>query len=137
MNKIICVVDNAVKRASQYWGEHGLSFWIDLGDKVVLFDSGQSGSVLIHNLIELGLQSQDVAALTLSHAHYDHSGGLESIFSDKPSLPLYANSDLLRPRFSLQDGDYVDIGMPINRRKLSQLTDLQLSAEPIEVLPGL
>jgi len=137
MIKIICVVDNAVKRSSQFWGEHGLSFWIDSGEKVVLFDSGQSGSVLINNLIELGLRSKKVAALTLSHAHYDHSGGLESIFADNPGLPLYANPDLLRPRFSLQDGDYVDIGMPINRRKLTQLTDLTLSAEPVEVLPGL
>lgn len=137
MKKIICVVDNAVKRSSHFWGEHGLSFWIDSGERVVLFDSGQSGSVLIHNLIELGLHSKEVAALTLSHAHYDHSGGLESIIADNPGLPLYANPDLLRPRFSLQDGDYVDIGMPFNRRQLTQLTDLRLSAEPLEVIPGL
>jgi len=114
-----------------------LSFWIDSGERVVLFDSGQSGSVLIHNLIELGLHSKVVVALSLSHAHYDHSGGLESIIADNPGLPLYANPDLLRPRFSLQDGDYVDIGMPFNRRQLTQLTDLRLSAEPLEVIPGL
>ena len=137
MKKIICVVDNAVKRSSHFWGEHGLSFWIDSGERVVLFDSGQSGSVLIHNLIELGLHSKVVVALSLSHAHYDHSGGLESIIADNPGLPLYANPDLLRPRFSLQDGDYVDIGMPFNRRQLTQLTDLRLSAEPLEVIPGL
>ena len=137
MKKIICVVDNTVKRSSHFWGEHGLSFWIDSGERVVLFDSGQSGSVLIHNLIELGLHSQEVVALSLSHAHYDHSGGLESIIADNPGLPLYANPDLLRPRFSLQDGDYVDIGMPFNRRQLTQLTDLRLSAEPLEVIPGL
>ena len=137
MKKIICVVDNAVKRSSRFWGEHGLSFWIDSGEKVVLFDSGQSGSVLIHNLDDLGLHSQEVVALTLSHAHYDHSGGLESIFADNPGLPLYANPDLFRPRFSLQDGDYVDIGMPYNRQQLTQLTDLHLSAEPLEVIPGL
>ena len=137
MIKIICVVDNAVKRSSQFWGEHGLSFWIDSGEQVVLFDSGQSGSVLIHNLDKMGLHSQEVAALSLSHAHYDHSGGLGSIFADNPGLPLYANPDLLRPRFSLKDGDYVDIGMPFNRRQLTQLTDLHLSADPIEVIPGL
>ncbi len=137
MKKIICVVDNAVKRSSHFWGEHGLSFWIDSGEKVVLFDSGQSGSVLIHNLIELGLRSKEVAALTLSHAHYDHSGGLGSIFADNTGLPLYANPDLWRPRFSLQDGNYVDIGIPINRRQLTQSTDFHLSAEPVEVLPGL
>ena len=137
MKKIICVVDNAVKRSSHFWGEHGLSFWIYSGERVVLFDSGQSGSVLIHNLIELGLHSKEVAALTLSHAHYDHSGGLRSIFADNTGLPLYANPDLFRPRFSLQDGDYVDIGMPYNRQQLTQLTDLHLSAEPLEVIPGL
>lgn len=137
MKKIICVVDNTVKRSSHFWGEHGLSFWIDSGEKVVLFDSGQSGSVLIHNLDELGLHSQEVVALSLSHAHYDHSGGLESIIADNPGLPLYAKPDLFRPRFSLQDGDYVDIGMPFNRRQLTQLTDLRLSAEPLEVIPGL
>ena len=48
--KITCVVDNAVRHGSPFWGEHGLSFRIETDDGCFLFDTGRSESVLWHNL---------------------------------------------------------------------------------------
>jgi hypothetical protein len=44
--KITCIVDNTVQSGSRLWGEHGLAFLVEIGDRRVLFDTGQSGVVL-------------------------------------------------------------------------------------------
>jgi len=53
--KITCIVDNVVQSGSRLWGEHGLAFLVEIGDRRVLFDTGQSGAVLLHNLAVLGV----------------------------------------------------------------------------------
>jgi len=80
---------------------------------------------------------RDASALVLSHAHIDHSGALVTILSQKPGLPLYGSPDLFRPRFTLQDGNYKPIGLPLGRHELRQLAELRLSQDPAEVLPGM
>jgi 7,8-dihydropterin-6-yl-methyl-4-(beta-D-ribofuranosyl)aminobenzene 5'-phosphate synthase len=137
MTKITCVVDNTVQRSSLFWGEHGLAFWIETDQGCALFDTGQSGDVLSHNLEALGLHLQDLNALALSHAHYDHTGGLDVVLSQNPGLPIYANADFLSPRYSLRRGEYESIGLSIPPEELTQQADLHLSDSPIEVLPGL
>jgi 7,8-dihydropterin-6-yl-methyl-4-(beta-D-ribofuranosyl)aminobenzene 5'-phosphate synthase len=137
MKKIICVVDNTVQRSSQYWGEHGLAFWIETDEGCVLFDTGRSGSVLLHNLEVLKVNPYEVSAIILSHAHNDHTGGLTSLLSQKPGLPLYASPDLFRSRFSCQEGRYQSIGLSVDREVLAKLADLRLSDVSVEVLPGL
>ena len=137
MKKITCVVDNTVQRSSRLWGEHGLAFWIETDQGCVLFDTGQSGEVLSHNLEALGLRLQDLKALALSHAHVDHTGGLRTVLSHNFGLPVYANADLLRPRYSLSAGEYKSIGLSIPLEELTQQADLRLSDSPIEVLPSL
>lgn len=137
MKKITCVVDNTVQHGSLYWGEHGVSFRIETDQGCFLFDTGRSESVLWHNLGMMGGCPRDAKALVLSHAHTDHTGALVTILSQKPGLPLYASPDLFRPRFTLQDGNYKPVGLPVTQQELKQLTDLRLSETPTEVLPGM
>ncbi len=137
MKKMTCVVDNTVQQSSLFWGEHGLAFWIETDQSCALFDTGQSGVVLSHNLEALGLRLQDVNVLALSHAHYDHTGGLGAVLSQNPGLPIYANADFLSPRYSLRRGEYESIGLSILPEELTNQADLHLSDSPIEVLPGL
>lgn len=99
------VVDDAVQHSSPFWGEHGLTFLIEAGGKRVLFDTGQSGTVLLHNLALLDLDPATIDALAISHAHYDHADGLEALLEHlRPETWLYANPDLFRERFSRRDG---------------------------------
>lgn len=76
-------------------GEHGLSFWIEADDKKILFDTGQSGDVLLHNAQILGLNIRKADALVLSHPHYDHQGGISLIAESVKKLPLYCTSNIL------------------------------------------
>lgn len=136
MTKVTCVVDNAVQQGSRFWGEHGLSFWIETGHGSALFDTGRSETVFLHNLGLLRKQLSRASALILSHAHSDHTGSLEAVCR-QVRLPLYASPDLFRPRFSLRDGRYQSIGLSLTKERLAEMADLRLSQAPVEVMPGM
>ena len=102
----------------------------------MLFDTGQTSAVLLHNMALLDVSPRDVDTLALSHAHNDHTGGLPAVLAQRPGIPLYASSDIGRPRFSHKDGRYHHIGMPMTGEALAHFADLRLSAGPQEVLPG-
>lgn len=70
-------------------GEHGLSFWIEADDKKILFDTGQSGEVLIHNLNALDFNLKNLNGFVLSHPHDDHSGGIKLIADQIKNIPMY------------------------------------------------
>jgi len=136
MPTITCITENSATRGSPFWGEHGLSFLIEIGDRRILFDTGQTSAVLLHNMALMDVSPRDVDAIALSHAHNDHTGGLPAMLCARPGLPLYANADLGRPRYSRKDGRYQPIGMPYTIEELAYLSDLHLSSEPQEVLSG-
>lgn len=136
--KTTCIVDNAVQPGSRLWGEHGLAFLIETELGRVLFDAGQSGTVLLHNLDVLEIEPESIDALAISHAHYDHTGGLPALLErTRPGLPLYAHSDIFRERFARRRGRTEFIGLPLAREALKAQTALRLSAEPQQILPGL
>ena len=136
--KLTCVVDNTVTHASPMWGEHGLAFIIDTGQGKVLFDTGQSGTVLLHNLEVLREEPADISAIVLSHAHYDHTGGLASFLNLRSSLPVVGHAELLTKRFvTRKKKPPRSVGVPLSKKELSKWADLRLSDDPVEVLPGL
>jgi len=137
MNKIICVVDNKALKGTHLETEHGLSFWIETEYGTVLFDTGQTTDVLSHNMSLLNLNEKDLDALAISHAHFDHTGGLELVLSKHPNLPVYANMDVFRPKYSLHDGNYDMSGFELSRKDYEQRADWRLSSEPAEIFPGL
>jgi len=135
--RLICLVDNAVLSHSPFWGEHGLAFLVESADGRVLFDTGASGTVLMHNLEVAGIAPETINALVISHGHHDHTGGLAAFLERRPGLPFYAHSDLLRERFSQREGEMRAVGIPLALETLRHLAELRLSAEPQEVLPGI
>jgi len=135
---ITCLVDNAVRRGSALWGEHGVAFLVETEANRVLFDTGQSGAVLLHNMGMLGLDPQTISALVVSHAHYDHTGSLPALLEEiRGGIPLYAHSALFRERFSLRQGKLASIGMPLRRDALTSRVVLHLSERPQQVSPGI
>ena len=134
--KVTCVVDNTVCGTSPFWGEHGLAFLIETESGCVLFDTGWSGTVLLHNLELLGIEPEAINALAISHAHYDHTGGLSALLDQVGGIPLHAHPNLFRERFSRREGSFKSVGLSLEREALEQRLTLQLSAEPTEILPG-
>lgn len=134
--RLTCLVDNAVQPHSPFRGEHGLSFLIESKEGRVLFDTGASGAVLLHNLGVAGVAPESISALALSHSHWDHTGGLAAFLERRPGLPIYAHPDLLRERFSRRGGGVQAKGLLLAPEVLRQRADLRLSDAPQEILPG-
>lgn len=136
MKKITCLIDNHALEESDLQAEHGLSFWIETDDGNLLFDTGQTAAALERNLGLLGINLRDARSLALSHAHYDHTGGLGFVLEQNPRLSIYANAALLEEHYALRDGKYIPIGMDDALRPQLQRADLHLSDEAQEILPG-
>ena len=135
--RVSCIVDDAVQRSSPFWGEHGVAFLIETEGRRVLFDAGQSGTVLLRNLKLLDVDPATIDAVAISHAHYDHTGGLPVLLKHlRPSTPLYAAPDLFRERFSRRQGETQDVGLRMARAELAEQMTLTLSATPQEIVPG-
>ena len=141
--RLVCIVDNSVERGSTLWGEHGLCFLVQAetlacgGGPSILWDTGQSGQVLLHNSQALGVDSLPVEAVALSHSHHDHTGGLGSVLERHPGLTLYVHPTIFGQRFSRHDGETRSVGMDMSREQTEERAKLVLSDEPIEISPGI
>ena len=69
----------------------GFSCLIEAKEKI-LFDTGDSGENLIYNLRQLNIQPENIAAVVISHNHWDHAGGL------KDFSKLNSNAKVFRPK---------------------------------------
>ena len=61
-------------------GEWGLSVLVERDDRKVLLDAGASISST-RNGVLLGINSDRIDAIVLSHGHYDHTGGLREVLT--------------------------------------------------------
>ncbi|MFO7916603.1 MAG: MBL fold metallo-hydrolase [Anaerolineae bacterium] len=132
--RLTCLVNDCA--ASDLWGEHGLSFLIQTDEGNVMWDTGQSGALLLHNLEALDLVDLSLTAAALSHGHQDHTGGLDVLLDLHPHLPIYAHADIFRQRFSFQDGKKRVIGIAEWERDLRTRGDFRLGQAPQEIVPG-
>ncbi len=71
--------------------EHGLSFLVSATSgesrRTLLFDTGSSVGVLVHNLRALGVDPGEIEAIVLSHGHFDHTIGLNGLAERLRPLP--------------------------------------------------
>ncbi len=78
-----------------YVGTAGLgAVLIDSGDGLLLLDGGlpQSAAVIASNIEAAGFNVADIEFIGLSHAHYDHAGGLAAL-QRLSGAPVYAGED--------------------------------------------
>ncbi|AEE14342.1 beta-lactamase domain protein [Thermodesulfobium narugense DSM 14796] len=138
--KITIVMDNCVHAPTPYSfkAEHGMSILINISNKLILFDTGQSGSI-IHNLSLLGVNPKDLDMIVLSHGHYDHTGGLLSILGNaRKKIPVFLHKDAFLNRYSLAGEKKFHIGIPYSKKYLESLgANFVFVEEILEIVPGL
>ena len=137
MSRITVLVENTAA-GQNLLAEHGLSYWIELGARRILFDTGQ-GMVLRHNAHKLGIPLETADTVVLSHGHYDHTGGLEEMLRTAPSLTLYCHPFALSPRYIRQaNGTAREIGMPQSTATAAQSWPRVVWTTSLtEICPGL
>jgi 7,8-dihydropterin-6-yl-methyl-4-(beta-D-ribofuranosyl)aminobenzene 5'-phosphate synthase len=70
----------------------GFACWIEVGRTTVLFDTGADGAILLGNLAALGYDPSEIDIVVLSHAHDDHTGGLQALLEVNDHLKVFVPS---------------------------------------------
>lgn len=107
--RITILVDNHVGDGLS--AEHGLSLWIEAEGLHILFDTGQ-GMALESNARVLGVDLDKTDILTLSHGHYDHTGGIAQVLQRAQKANVYCHPGIVQPRYAIRDGTPKSIQLP-------------------------
>ncbi len=141
--KLRIVVENTVYQ-SKLLSEHGLSVLLnghlENGYEFnILFDTGQTGKPLIHNLKELKILHKNIDAIILSHGHYDHTGGIELFLKNyNKNIKIYCHPDVFQKKYSEKRGKLRDIGMPFDRTLLENSgANFITSKSPVKIFDGI
>lgn len=87
--RLTIVYDNEV-REEGLMADWGFSCLIESPEMPhILFDTGASGSILLHNMKQLGLDPNAIDIIVISHAHADHTGGLSYILGENKHAEMY------------------------------------------------
>lgn len=87
--------------------EHGLSLYIEAGERRILFDMGQTDA-FASNAQRMGVDLSRVDIAVLSHGHYDHGGGLRRFLEVNEKAKVYLSRHALRPHYN-GAGAYIGI----------------------------
>jgi len=116
--------------------EHGFSLLVERDRERVLFDTGQ-GLVLTHNAKKLDVDLNAVEKIVLSHAHYDHTGGLKAVLASGGKKEIFGHPALFERKVVVREGKRRVIGVPYGSEELEGLgATFHLSEKPVEVADG-
>lgn len=133
--KLTVVVDNNTIIDKNYYGEPGLSFYIEDGNNKILFDLGYS-DICIRNACKMGIDINAINMVIFSHGHLDHTWGLTSLMQ---SLKPPASQDIwkkitlmahpLAMLAKIDEGE--PIGFIYSETVISKYFNVNLSISPV------
>jgi len=77
--RITALAENNSEKNEDLKEEFGFCAYIENGENKIIFDTGKAGEFL-NNAQKLDIDLGEANALVLSHAHYDHCGGILKYF---------------------------------------------------------
>lgn len=95
--KITIIYDNTAfnKNLVADWG---FSCLIETDGRIILFDTGAKGAILLDNMKKLGIDPLTIDEVFISHEHWDHVGGLTDFLDLNPAsviIPKSCRSDFI------------------------------------------
>lgn len=120
--KITTLIENLPDKDGKLQFEHGFSAYIEAEGKQILFDTGQTGA-FAENAGALGIDLSATDAVILSHGHYDHTGGVQTLLSIiKKKIPVYVGKEFFLPKYKhLDDGTWKYNGNPFEKEELPEI----------------
>lgn len=98
---------------------HGLSLYIEMGEKKILFDLGP-GNEYIHNAKRLGIDLSEVDYLFISHGHSDHGEGISKFLRINKKATVYIGETAFDKYFKVLKRTYKPIGIkkPVGKKRI-------------------
>ena len=126
--KLTVLTDNTTRIDEYYLGEPGVCYYIEDGERKILFDTGYS-DVFVKNAEKLGIDLEKVDTVVLSHGHNDHTRGLLYLPKSSKKQLLYAHPGVFLPkRFENEE-----FGNPISLEAASERFELKLSEKVMKI----
>jgi len=89
MSKVRVLVENTdINKNGIYRFENGLSLLIEYDGKNILFDTGQSDAFML-KAKQIDFNIRDIDYLIISHAHFDHGGGLRTFLKNNTKARFF------------------------------------------------
>jgi 7,8-dihydropterin-6-yl-methyl-4-(beta-D-ribofuranosyl)aminobenzene 5'-phosphate synthase len=126
--KISILMENQAGKSSVdkiFVAQHGLSLFVE-AKKRILFDAGASG-MFMHNADLLGIDLQSADVIILSHGHWDHADGLQSLLPAGMKKQLVAHPQIFVDRHR-QTGEYNGVGF--TEQEAAERFELILTKDP-------
>lgn len=127
--KLTILCDNHTLIDRYYLGEPALSFYIEDGEKRILFDTGYS-DVFLRNAEKMGIDLSDITDIVFSHGHNDHTGGFPALKKafDLSGVNVHAHPDAFQPK----SHEGLDVGAPWRAEDLLPAVWIP-SAVPVQI----
>lgn len=130
--KLSVLVDNNTLIDKNYFGEPGLSFYIEESNNKILFDVGYS-DIFLRNASKMNIDIRSVNYIVLSHGHLDHTWGLSSLLGRanyygplKNEITLVAHPAAFFPK----EDNGEQIGMAISSEVLKRAFHVKATKTP-------
>lgn len=140
--KLTTLIENHADKEEKYKWEHGLSILIESVNQKppvrLLMDTGQSG-IFYENVEKMRISLKDLSALLISHAHYDHAGGVKRLVEEERIRKIYVGKDFFQGKYyEKKDGTMKDIGIAFSREELEKkgITVCEVKEDMQMIFPG-
>ena len=97
----------------------GFSCLIESKGKYLLFDTGDSGEKLLKNLNKTCVDLNKIEAVTISHDHWDHTGGLDLFLKENRNAKVYIPYNFSKGiKEMVKDSNHSYETVGVNRKEL-------------------
>jgi 7,8-dihydropterin-6-yl-methyl-4-(beta-D-ribofuranosyl)aminobenzene 5'-phosphate synthase len=86
--RVTIIYDNTAFRADCK-ADWGFAARIEAAGRRILFDTGTNGTILLSNMRTLGIAAAEIDDVFISHAHSDHTGGLDAFLRQNSAVTLW------------------------------------------------
>jgi 7,8-dihydropterin-6-yl-methyl-4-(beta-D-ribofuranosyl)aminobenzene 5'-phosphate synthase len=130
--KITILAENLTFTDDHFYGEPGVSYWIEADGKNILFDTGFS-DLFVKNAKKLNVDLAATDAIVVSHGHNDHATGLKDFPTPSKKVRLIAHPNALTPKYGIKSY----IGASISADEAAVAYTYVPSAEPYFITPDI
>jgi 7,8-dihydropterin-6-yl-methyl-4-(beta-D-ribofuranosyl)aminobenzene 5'-phosphate synthase len=138
----VLVEDSASPDKPNLSAKHGLSFFVKAktsdGEVSLMMDTGPSPDVLFNNVEMMSIDLRKTEVVMLSHAHYDHTGGLIEVLKlMEKGVPVVAHPKIFDPKFKVRPS-LKSIGASFRPSDIEAAGGMPLLAvNPVELSQGI
>jgi 7,8-dihydropterin-6-yl-methyl-4-(beta-D-ribofuranosyl)aminobenzene 5'-phosphate synthase len=95
--KVTIIYDNTAY-SEDLEADWGFSCLVEVENTpVILFDTGTKGGILLRNMRKLGIEPESIDEVFISHAHFDHTGGLSHFLKVNKDVKVYVPISFHKP----------------------------------------